>query len=73
MVTIKTLKDRIKQKFPHLSNEEIENAKIVINKSVHPNNCNPIAITSYIYEDRLCEPKHNIQGEYSISIDINNL
>lgn len=30
MVTIKTLKERMRQTYPHLSDEEIENTKILI-------------------------------------------
>ena len=34
MVTIKTLKDFIKRSFPHLTDEEIEKARIIINSKV---------------------------------------
>lgn len=42
MVTIKTLKDFIKRSFPHLTDEEIERARIIINSK---------AINHYVPEE----------------------
>ena len=64
MVTIKTLKDRMRQTYPHLSDEEIENTKILIDDR---------CLSHYIENERIKEPQRTCFDEYRICIDIQGL
>lgn len=64
MVTIKTLKDFVKRSFPHLTDEEIETARIIINSK---------AINHYVPEECLMEPQRASYGEVRILIDVDEI
>ena len=64
MVTIKTLKERMLQTYPHLSEEEIENTKILIDDR---------CLSHYIESERIKEPQRTCFDEYCICIDIQGL
>lgn len=64
MVTIKTLKDFIKRSFPHLTDEEIETAKIIVNSK---------CINHYVPEECLMEPQRASHGEVRILIDVDEI
>lgn len=64
MVTIKELKDFIKRSFPHLTNEEIETARIIINSN---------GINYYVPEKCLMEPQIAFYGEVRVPINVDEI